>query len=402
MPFVSGGTLGDRIRSDGPIPVGAVVVIGRKLAGALTAAHAAGVLHRDVKPDNVLVSSYGEPQLSDFGIARLVDTTTFTPTAGAPATVAYTAPEVLAGERGDERSDVYSLGATLHACLSGAAPLVARVGEPLAALAIRAIEEAPPDLRELGVPRDVAATIEDAMAKDPRQRIGTAAELRERLERLSREPESTEAVPPTVVLPQVPPRASTPPTTAAAMRIDGTRWHARHARLTVALVLVLVIVGALAAWVRVTRDDGERGPLAGPRASAGPPPTTPTSPAPAAPEPPTERPSSEAPRTDAPRPVQPRSALASAAIAYFDAIRSGSFDDAYAMTSPAFQAAQSFANYRGYWGRFDTIALAGEPAIDAPRLTVTVTLQLNGQSTAYTLFFSANNGTLLVDGPRPR
>ncbi|MBA2625896.1 MAG: serine/threonine protein kinase, partial [Acidimicrobiia bacterium] len=176
MPYVPGGSLGDRLRSRGPMPPDDVAAIGAKLASALASAHAAGVLHRDVKPDNVLVSPYGEPQLTDFGIARLLDATA-TATRTIHATIPYAAPEVLSGQRATEAADVYGLAATLFACLTGAAPFPSGEDVSLVALVSRIVTQPPPDMRGFGVPEDLAAAIERGLAKEPADRFAGAADF---------------------------------------------------------------------------------------------------------------------------------------------------------------------------------------------------------------------------------
>ncbi len=179
MPLLSGGTLDDKIRS-GPLDAPEVVRIGRALADALAASHQIGLLHRDVKPANVLFTAYGDPQLADFGIARFADATaTYT---GFAATVAYAAPEVLQGEPATPASDVYSLGATLHAALRGEAPFRRVDGEPAVATAMRVLSDEPAHLKAAGVPAALAAVVERAMAKDPAHRYPTAQALRHALD----------------------------------------------------------------------------------------------------------------------------------------------------------------------------------------------------------------------------
>jgi serine/threonine-protein kinase PknK len=173
MEDLSGGSLRQRI-DQGPMPWREVVAIGVKLAGALDAAHEAGVLHRDVKPENVLCSAYGEPKIADFGIARLeADTLT---SGKIFATPAHAAPELFEGSRPTKASDVYSLGSTLFMLMAGTAPFVRRQGEPAIAVITRASREAVPDLRPAGVPDAVCAVLEEAMAKRPDDRP-TAAEV---------------------------------------------------------------------------------------------------------------------------------------------------------------------------------------------------------------------------------
>ncbi len=179
MPYLPGGSLADRLRQ-GPIPWEEAVQVGTKVADALCAAHGVGVLHRDVKPANILYSAYAEPQLGDFGIARLADTTR-TATGLVTATVTFAPPEILSGQKAVPGSDVYSLAATLHAAIRGKPPFSVTEGEPLAATVARVVTEPPPDLRPAGVPDAVATAIERAMVKDPAARTPSAAAFKEEL-----------------------------------------------------------------------------------------------------------------------------------------------------------------------------------------------------------------------------
>jgi predicted ATPase len=154
-----------------------------KIAGALEAAHQREILHRDVKPANILLTDYGEPALADFGIAHVVGgfktrTGTFT---GSPA---FTAPEVLSGESPSAAADVYGLGATLFAALTGHAAYERRSGEQVVAQFLRIATEPVPDLRDSGIPDDVSAVVEKAMSRDATQRP-SAADLAEELKHLA-------------------------------------------------------------------------------------------------------------------------------------------------------------------------------------------------------------------------
>src|ERR1700739_714 len=182
MPYHAKNSLEALIRRHGPLEWHETLRIGVKLAGALEAAHQAGILHRDVKPGNVLLSEYGEPELTDFGIARMAggfQTATGVIT-GSPA---FTAPEVLEGKTPTPASDVYSLGATLFCALTGHAAFERRSGERVVAQFLRITSQPVPDLREHGFPPDVAAVIERAMARDPADRpargVGFGDELRQ-------------------------------------------------------------------------------------------------------------------------------------------------------------------------------------------------------------------------------
>ena len=179
MPYHSRGSVDARIRRHGPLPLDEVLRLGVKMAGALEAAHSLGILHRDIKPANILLTDYGEPALTDFGIAHITggfETTTGV-VSGSPA---FIAPEVVAGSPPSMSADVYGLGATLFAGLTGHAAFERRSGEHLMAQFLRITAEPVPDPREHGVSEDVSTIIEQAMASDPDARP-SAAELSRRL-----------------------------------------------------------------------------------------------------------------------------------------------------------------------------------------------------------------------------
>ncbi|MFC0449913.1 protein kinase domain-containing protein [Rhodococcus jostii] len=180
MPYHPQDSLDVRIRQDGPLGWDDTLHLGVKVAGALETAHRRDVLHRDVKPANILLTEYDEPQLTDFGIAHMAgafETTAGTIT-GSPA---FTAPEVLAGQSPSPASDIYGLGATLFCALTGHAPFERRSGERVVAQFLRITTEPLPDLREQDVPDDVSAAIESAMARDPNDRPPTAAAFGDQL-----------------------------------------------------------------------------------------------------------------------------------------------------------------------------------------------------------------------------
>ncbi len=176
MPFHGLGALDAWIRDRGPLGWQESLRIGVKLCGALESAHRAGILHRDVKPANILLTAYGEPELTDFGIARVPGgfQTSSSLITGSPA---FTAPEVLRGDEPTVASDIYGLGATLFCLITGHAAFERRSGEKVIAQFIRITTQPVPDLRAQDIPDDVAAAIELAMAMDVDERPATAADF---------------------------------------------------------------------------------------------------------------------------------------------------------------------------------------------------------------------------------
>ncbi|MVU76628.1 protein kinase [Nocardia sp. ET3-3] len=176
MPYHAQGSLDARIQRRGPIGWQELLHVGVKLSGALETAHRRELLHRDVKPGNILLTEYGEPQLADFGIARLAggfETAAGTVT-GSPA---YTAPEVLQGQAPDVTADIYGLAATLFCAGTGHAVFERRSGEQLVAQFVRITKQPMPDLGDAGLPPDLTEVIEAAMARERGDRPVSAAEF---------------------------------------------------------------------------------------------------------------------------------------------------------------------------------------------------------------------------------
>jgi serine/threonine protein kinase len=162
MQLMGGGSLADRI-AKGPLAIGDALEIGATMADALAAAHAAGVLHLDIKPENILFTAHGEPKLVDFGIAKLADDTRATSTIR--ATPAYAAPEVLEGQTATPAADVYSLAVTIYAALMGEAPFS---GDSMLTVLRRIAVEPVPVITRLDVPAPIASLLRRAMDKSPR------------------------------------------------------------------------------------------------------------------------------------------------------------------------------------------------------------------------------------------
>jgi serine/threonine-protein kinase PknK len=185
MQYLPRDSLGTLIFNAGPQSWQDTLHIGVKISGALATAHRLATLHRDIKPANILLTEYGEPQLTDFGIARIEGG--FETTTGLiQGTPAFTAPEILHGQSPTPASDLYSLGATLFCVLTGHVAVERRSGEQVLTQFLRTTGNAIPDLEGRDIPGDVGSVIDHAMAGDPRDRPATADELGEELRQAQR------------------------------------------------------------------------------------------------------------------------------------------------------------------------------------------------------------------------
>lgn len=177
MEYVAGSDLHVRVRDHGPLSSEEVVRVGRDMAAALGAAHRRGILHRDVKPQNILLDTDARARLTDFGSAKLDGQLGITATGGLAGTLAYAAPEVLAGRRGDARADLYALGLTLYYALTGELP-----GSPSSHLPPSPVPEGfrPASLAP-GCAAWLGAVIARATAASAEDRFPTASALDEAL-----------------------------------------------------------------------------------------------------------------------------------------------------------------------------------------------------------------------------
>jgi serine/threonine-protein kinase len=169
------------IERTGPLPVRDALLLTLQMARALSFAHDRGLIHRDVKPQNVLLNEDGQAKMTDFGIARSVDVEGVTITGTVLGTSEYIAPEQARGQRVGALTDVYSLGVVLYELLSGGVPFE---GENFVAIALRHVNEPPPSVleRRPDCPPRVGMAVERAMSKRPEDRFASMDELVAELE----------------------------------------------------------------------------------------------------------------------------------------------------------------------------------------------------------------------------
>ena len=173
MELVAGQPLSQIIAERAPLPARATASILIQAATALEAAHQGGVVHRDVKPANILVTSDGTAQLTDFGISRLVNAAPLTQTGQLLGTAQYLSPEQVMGQSATASSDIYALGVVGHEMLTGQRPFD---GDTIVATAMSHINQPPPQLPDT-VPAGIRNVISAALAKDPADRPATAAAM---------------------------------------------------------------------------------------------------------------------------------------------------------------------------------------------------------------------------------
>jgi hypothetical protein len=183
MEYLPGGTLKDRIMSEGALSPQMVVEVALQIAKALQCAHERGVIHRDIKPRNILITDSGHVKVADFGIARAAEATTISDLGAVLGSAKYMSPEQAAGERVGAASDLYSLGVVLYEMLTGRVPFEV---ETPADVAVKHAGEPPPHPGEVnpGVPEGMDALVMRLLATDPEDRHGSAAQLIKELRRV--------------------------------------------------------------------------------------------------------------------------------------------------------------------------------------------------------------------------
>jgi serine/threonine-protein kinase len=256
MEYVAGESLAELLARQGRLAPRRAAELAMQVCAALAAAHAQGLVHRDVKPANVLLDGDGRVQVTDFGIAKAAAADTLTGSGMVLGTAAYLSPEQARGEPVDARSDLYGLGCVLYELLCGSPPFGSGADGPQVAVAARHVREPPepPSARNPQVDPGLDAVVLTALAKQPDQRYQSATELQAALGRVlaggaAAEPTALQgAGAPTQPLPGLPGEPGVVPTEmvaavrAAAQRPGWRRWALLVAGMVLGLGLVVAVL----------------------------------------------------------------------------------------------------------------------------------------------------------------
>jgi len=248
--FVEGENLKEMV-ARGPVPVSDTIQLMLQVARALAFAHARGLVHRDVKPQNVLLNEDRQAKVTDFGIARSLDVHGVTQTGTVLGTSDYIAPEQARGQKVDPKTDIYSLGAVLYELLTGDVPFA---GDNFVAVAMRHVNEPAPSVLEHrpDCPVRLDLAIQRAMAKDPADRFDSMDEFGAELEACLAEADGRDDEGATMIVPAARPRRRSRPAVRLPVR---------------ALLIALVAALLAAVGVFLLRDGGPDGVLPGGAAS---------------------------------------------------------------------------------------------------------------------------------------
>ena len=249
MEYVEGRTLADYLAGGGRIMPDRAIEVAEAVCGALSAAHAQGVIHRDIKPGNIMLTPAGQVKVADFGIARMTMTAeTVAQTAAVLGTASYLSPEQAQGQPVDGRSDIYSLGCVLYEMVTGRPPFL---GDSPVTVASKQVLEQPVTPSKLNgdVTPDLDAVILRALAKNPANRYQSAEELRADLDRARRglpvEATPLLAPPATTQVIAGPPRTQVMPPVEPE---EGSRWW-------VPVIVIGIILLAIAALLWLFASD---------------------------------------------------------------------------------------------------------------------------------------------------
>ena len=249
MEYLSGGTLKDRILKRGPLPARTAAAVAAQIAEALQVAHRNGVIHRDIKPHNILITDSGDIKVTDFGIARAASSSTMTKTGSILGTAHYISPEQAMGEPVGPASDLYSLGVVLYEMLTGKLPYDADTPIGIAMKHVNGHLKPPIEV-DPSIPEGINAITCRLLAKDPEDRYGSAAELIKDLDRASDGLAPVSGATTRIMHRAAPTRQRTrrntrvapPPTRTNNMRTTGKRRKNGVLPWIVALVLLALLI----------------------------------------------------------------------------------------------------------------------------------------------------------------
>jgi eukaryotic-like serine/threonine-protein kinase len=273
MEYLDGRTLKELLVKNGPTPIPISIDYSRQILNALSFAHRHGIVHRDIKPHNVVVGADGRVKVTDFGIARS-EASQMTEVGSIVGTAQYLSPEQARGAPVDARSDIYSLGIVLYEMLTGKVPFVGEAPLDIAMKHLQAVPD-PPSKHRPEVPRDLDAVVMRALAKDPEDRYASADEMEGDLARVSRGvavlPKTEEAMtqvisrrtaPVPVVVP--PPQVLDPLTPPPGPPYYGYEPPRRRRSWWPWILLLAILIGAAAGYLlyeRVQRQLNENKPI---------------------------------------------------------------------------------------------------------------------------------------------
>ncbi|CAN5708336.1 Stk1 family PASTA domain-containing Ser/Thr kinase [soil metagenome] len=243
MEYLPGGTLKDRVVKRGPLPARTAAAVALQIAEALKVAHDSDVVHRDIKPHNILITESGDIKVTDFGIARAASSSTMTKTGSILGTAHYLSPEQAMGEPVRPQSDLYSLGVVLYELLTGKLPYDAETPIGIAMKHVNG-ELRPPIEVDSSIPAGINAVVMRLLARNPEDRYADAAALIKDLERVSAGLEPEDAG--TQEMTRVMPPAVPPPPPRKAQKGGGGGNYKRFVPLVVLALLAMLVLGGLA------------------------------------------------------------------------------------------------------------------------------------------------------------
>lgn len=385
MEYVEGESLAALVRRDGALPIDRAADLIRQAAEALAAAHAAGIVHRDVKPSNMMVTGNDQVKIADFGIARANADATLTQTGLVTGSPAYLAPEVATGKPASDRSDVWSLGATLFHALDGRPPY--DVGNNVMGALYRIVNEDPPRLSTAGW---LAPVLEATMATNPENRWS----MREVARFLADGPSTQPPPAPVVVAAEATDEESTEviePAERPRQRRSGPP------PVLLALVVAAVVIGGMFIYFQISSTNSENEPAAGS--------TTPSATASASPSEsvtPSAAPTQEETSGDDNQSDAQAQAMEEFVSNYLSTVTSDP-ESTWQQLTPDFQ--QQSGGFEGYTNYWDTIADARvlDISADADAREVTYSVQYTRQDDStitdvVTLTLEESGGSYLISG----